>query len=119
MAEAAKMKPDPEPERCTWCGVAVDRDDGYRVRNGPGSGSAVFCRLEHVVPWALKGARWEGGAREPPASDGGPGICPLCAQPLTSARVTLMRHRGEHRIPDAFCSVEHLAQWANAGGRYA
>ena len=26
--------------------------------------------------------------------------------------------RGEHRIPDAFCSVGHAADWAKAGGRW-
>jgi hypothetical protein len=31
----------------------------------------------------------------------------------------LVRHRGEHRIPDGFCSVDHLREWAQAGGRYA
>ena len=28
------------------------------------------------------------------------------------------RHRGEHRIPDAFCSAAHAAAWAKAGGRW-
>jgi hypothetical protein len=32
--------------------------------------------------------------------------------------VVLVRHRGEHRIPDAFCSADHLASWAKAGGRW-
>jgi hypothetical protein len=30
-----------------------------------------------------------------------------------------VRHRGEHRIPDGFCSVDHLLAWAKAGGRYS
>ena len=30
----------------------------------------------------------------------------------------LVRHRGEHRISDGFCSVDHLADWAKAGGRW-
>jgi hypothetical protein len=29
-----------------------------------------------------------------------------------------VRARGEHRIADGFCSVEHLLDWAKAGGRY-
>jgi hypothetical protein len=29
-----------------------------------------------------------------------------------------MRHRAEHRIADAFCSVDHLLEWAKAGGRW-
>ena len=39
--------------------------------------------------------------------------------PLSDVHVLLVRHRGEHRIPDAFCSVDHLAEWAKAGGRWA
>ena len=30
----------------------------------------------------------------------------------------LVRHRGEHRDPDGFCSVDHLLEWAKAGGRW-
>ena len=32
--------------------------------------------------------------------------------------VLLVRHRGENRIPDDFCSVDHLLEWAKAGGRW-
>ena len=31
----------------------------------------------------------------------------------------LVCHRGEHRVPDGFCSVQHPREWAQAGGRYA
>ena len=31
----------------------------------------------------------------------------------------LVRARGVHRVPDGFCSVAHLLEWAKAGGRYA
>jgi hypothetical protein len=30
----------------------------------------------------------------------------------------LVRQRGEARVGDGFCSVEHLLEWAKAGGRY-
>jgi hypothetical protein len=30
-----------------------------------------------------------------------------------------VRHRGEHRIPDAFCSPDHMGAWARKGGRWA
>jgi hypothetical protein len=30
----------------------------------------------------------------------------------------LIRHRGEHRIADAFCGTDHLLEWAKAGGRW-
>ena len=93
-------------DRCTWCGAAVE--DGYRVYEE--GRQAVFCRLEHVVPWAIRGAAWEpGGAAEPA------GACAWCDEP---ARILLVRSRGEHRVRDGFCTVEHLLAWAKAGGRY-
>ncbi len=107
-------------ERCTWCGVEVDRDEGYRARAAAGARSAVFCRLEHVVPWAMQGARLHAGNPDAePFGEESSNTCARCDQPLSDGRVTLVRHRGEHRIPDTFCSIDHLAGWANAGGRYA
>ena len=44
--------------------------------------------------------------------------CALCGEPLGDVRLLLVRHRGEHRIPDGFCSVDHLAEWAKGGGRW-
>jgi hypothetical protein len=32
--------------------------------------------------------------------------------------VLLVRHRGDHRVADDFCSTEHMAEWAKAGGRW-
>src|SRR3954469_19491614 len=106
-------------EQCTWCGAAVGRDDGFRLIESPGERSAVFCRLEHVVPWAFQGAHWQAGGLEEP-SDLGEALesCAHCEEPLTDVRVILIRHRGEHRIPDGFCSVDHAAAWARAGGRW-
>jgi len=45
----------------------------------------------------------------------------LCIPELGSITLDsiLVRHRGEHRVPDGFCSVQHLREWAQAGGRYA
>ena len=37
---------------------------------------------------------------------------------LGEVRLDLVRHRGRHRISDSFCSVDHLAAWARAGGRW-
>lgn len=116
MAEAATTS---RAERCTWCGDAVARDEGFRLAEEPGDRGATFCRLEHVVPWALQGAHWEAGEPEEP-----PGVvhelesCSHCGEPLGDVRVVLIRHRGEHRIPDAFCSVGHALDWAKAGGRW-
>lgn len=102
-------------ERCSWCGAAVERDDGFRAAEHPGERAAVFCRLEHVVPWAQQGAHWEAGDPQEPLAAG---ECAQCGKALDDVFVLLVRHRGEHRVPDAFCSAEHLADWAKAGGRW-
>ena len=106
-------------EPCTWCGVEVEPDDGFRAYEPAGERRAVFCRLEHVIPWSLQGAHWDpGGFTESPALDGGPLRCSHCDAELGEVHVLLVRHRGPHRIADDFCSVEHLRAWAAAGGRW-
>ncbi len=112
-------------ETCTWCGVAVAPDDGFRAVEPERDGHATFCRLEHVVPWAMQGARWELGIER---DDGESvtdadasmalGVCVHCGQTLGPQRVLLVRHRAHHRIGDAFCGVDHLAEWAKRGGRW-
>ena len=106
-------------EVCTWCGTEVEPDDGFRAYEPAGERRAVFCRLEHVIPWAIQGAHWEAGEMgEPPSVEEGATSCSHCGAELGEARVVLVRHRGEHRIADAFCSVDHLTDWAKAGGRW-
>jgi hypothetical protein len=106
-------------ERCTWCGAAVERDDGFRLLEWPGERRVVFCRLEHLVPWALQGAHWRADAPDEPHSVADSlESCAECGEALGDVRVALVRHRGEHRIPDGFCSVDHAAAWARAGGRW-
>jgi hypothetical protein len=104
---------------CTWCGTAVGEDDGFRVGQPEGEHLAVFCRLEHVVPWILQGPTWEDGrivaSGEP---DDALGRCAQCGDPLGAERVLVVRHRDRHRIADAFCRLEHLLDWAKGGGRY-
>lgn len=103
-------------ERCTWCGEPVEREDGWRAGELPGARVATFCRLEHVVPWHIQGPHWEPGE---PAQPAGHDECAQCGAALGDVRVVLVRHRGEHRIPDSFCSADHMADWAKAGGRWA
>jgi hypothetical protein len=106
-------------EQCSWCGTDVDADNGFRVAEPVGERRAVFCRLEHVVPWVIRGARWEPGRIvRPDEPDDALGRCALCGGELGDRRVLVVRHRGEHRIADAFCGLEHLGAWAKAGGRY-
>jgi len=104
-------------EACTWCGVPLDPDDGFRAAEPAGERRAAFCRLEHVVPWVIQGARWEAGVALEP-SHNGLGRCAWCTRPVRDDVVLLVRHRGEHRIGDAFCDTDHLLEWAQAGGRW-
>ena len=106
-------------EPCSWCGRKVDSGDGYRLGEWPGERQAVFCRLEHVVPWAMQGPHWEAGKpAESPDLGEGAELCAQCEASLGEVRLLLVRHRGDDRIPDGFCSVDHLAEWAKAGGRW-
>jgi hypothetical protein len=103
-------------ERCTWCGAQVEADDGFRAYEPSGDRRAVFCRLEHLVPWRIQGALWEAG--EAPELAHRPSRCSHCDAELGEVSVLLVRHRGGHRIADGFCSVEHMGDWAKAGGRW-
>jgi hypothetical protein len=106
-------------DRCSWCGVPVEGDDGFRLYEPAGERRAAFCRLEHVVPWAIQGAHWEPGRlEEPEPIESGEVRCSLCGKDLGEVHVLLVRHRGEHRVPDDFCGVDHLLEWAKAGGRW-
>jgi hypothetical protein len=103
---------------CSWCGNKVDKDDGFRVAEPDGERVATFCRLEHVVAWILKGPHWEPGKIAAADSDSGLGVCAHCGEDVAEGRVLLVRHRGEHRIGDAFCSLDHLLAWTKRGGRW-
>jgi hypothetical protein len=100
--------------------VAIEDGDGFRAAEPISERRAAFCRLEHVVPWVISGARWEPGALVDAADDGAAGLgrCAHCAAPLEDGCVLLIRHRGDHRIADAFCDTGHLLAWAKAGGRW-
>jgi hypothetical protein len=102
---------------CTWCGAPVATGEGFRALEPAGARIATFCRLEHVVPWAIRGAYWDAAPDElaiPPDVT----ACAQCGEPLGEAPVLLVRERGEARVHDGFCSVAHLLEWAKAGGRY-
>ena len=106
-------------ETCSWCGEPVEGEDGFRLAESPGERRAVFCRLEHLIPWFIQGPHWDPGEIvEPSGLADGLVACAQCGGPLSDVRIVLVRHRGEHRIPDAFCSVGHLAGWARSGGRW-
>jgi hypothetical protein len=103
-------------EHCSWCGEGVEADDGFRAYELASERRAVFCRLEHLVPWQIQGPAWEAGKLdEQPSHET---TCAHCDAELTDTHLLLIRHRGEHRIADGFCSADHMAAWAKAGGRW-
>ena len=107
-------------DACSWCGAAVAAGEGLRVHEPAGSRRAVFCRLEHVVPWLIRGAAWDPApAPAAPSVTEVSGTCARCGAALAEERVLVVRERGEHRIADGLCSTAHLLEWAKAGGRYA
>lgn len=106
-------------ERCSWCGEGIEAGDGFRAYEPAGERRAAFCRLEHVVPWAIQGAHWDAGALDEPGGlDQRAGTCSRCGRELGDVHVLLVRHRGDGRVPDDFCGVDHLLEWAKAGGRW-
>jgi hypothetical protein len=106
-------------EQCNWCGDAIEAGDGWRAQEHPGARRAAFCRLEHIVPWAIQGPHWEPGEiLEPSGIADDLEACAHCGTVLSDVYLLLVRHRGEHRVPDGFCSVEHMAEWAKSGGRW-
>src|SRR3954468_7484258 len=107
-------------ETCSWCGDDVDHDDGWRAAERAGERRAAFCRLEHVFPWWGGGPFWDAGSlAEPVGLDSSLTECALCGAELDDKFILLVRHRGDHRVPDGFCSTDHLAEWAKRGGRWA
>jgi len=105
--------------RCSWCGAWLDAEEGYRAAEPAGERVAAFCRLEHVVPWAMQGPHWDPGAfAEPIGADRRLDVCAHCGEQLDDTRVLLVHHRGEHRVADAFCGTDHLRAWALLGGHW-
>src|SRR5882724_12879447 len=97
---------------CSWCGVDVGAGEGFRASEPAGERRAAFCRLEHVVPWAMQGAHWEPGtALDANDPDEARGPCAHCGADVGDTRVVLVRHRGAHRISDVFCATGHLLDW--------
>lgn len=104
---------------CSACGAMVAADEGFRLSEPEAGRHAAFCRLQHVARWADGVAPWRAGAELDDDEEGdGLGRCAHCGDGLAYGRVLLIRHRGDFRIADAFCGVEHLAEWARAGGRW-
>ena len=112
----AAMAADHTSVKCSWCGVPVDVGDGYRLAEEPGARSAVFRRRSTSCHGRSRGRT--GSRAKSTWTAATVDRCAHCDEPLGEVRVVLVRHRGAHRIPDGFCSVDHLRAWAAAGGRW-
>ncbi len=112
-------------EQCVWCGKGLAAGDGWWAEEPAESRYAAFCRLEHLVPWMMKGPKWRPGSAPDGAGQGEladagerPYRCAECGVELGEAHTVLTRHRGEFRITDRFCNADHMVAWAKAGGRW-
>jgi len=104
---------------CSACGVTITDAEGLRLTEPDAERHAAFCRLEHLVAWVERDEQWRLGALlEEDEPGDGLGRCAHCGDGLDFGRVLLVRHRGALRIGDAFCGVEHAADWARAEGRW-
>lgn len=90
-------------DRCARCGRQIDADDNFVVRSLDGTEHAAICRIEHVVAWVMRGARWPSSNRD--------------ADP--TAPVRLERNRAAEVTEFEFENVEKLREWASAGGPWA
>ena len=73
--------------------MEVGEADYWRAQETEGERTAAFCRLEHVVPWAMREPGWAG--------------------------VVLVHHRAGHHIRETFESIDDMRRWASAGGPWA
>lgn len=90
-------------DRCARCGRAIDPEDRFTVRSHDGVEHASICRIEHLVAWVMRGARWQSSNRD--------------AEP--TAPVVLERDRAGTTTEVEFENVEKLREWASAGGPWA
>ncbi len=108
-----------EGDKCDWCGVGLDEDDGFRLLWPKRNMGAAFCRLEHVVPWMMQKNDWHIWNQVEVPADASPN-CSQTGEDLDEdTAVYLVKHRGEARIPDGFVDLEAALAWAKAGGRYS
>lgn len=106
-----------EGDKCDWCGVGLEDDEGFRLLWPKRNMGAAFCRLEHVVPWMMQKNDWHiwKDVQVPEEAE------PRCARTgleLDEDALYLVRHRGDIRIADGFSSADAVLAWAKAGGRY-
>ena len=98
------MEPDSN-DGCSWCRRALDPGDCWLLALPAEDVGAAFCRLEHIVPWAMRGPGWTTAAPQLPEG--------------ADAPVVLVRRRGGHSMAEGFESVDAAAAWAKAGGPWA
>ena len=105
--------------KCDWCGVGVPEEDGFRLIQPKRNLGATFDRLEHVVPWLMKGRPQWHIWKDVEVPDGVEPVDAHTGEELEDDAIYLVRHRGDVRIADGFTDLDSALAWAKAGGRYA
>jgi hypothetical protein len=85
-----------ERQFCARCGGEIDPEEHFEVF---GEETVKLCRVEHIVGWVMRGARWKDGTPAVPGES-----------------LTLVRRRAGAEITEVFETPEALRAWASAGG---
>ena len=105
--------------KCDWCGVGVPEEDGIRLIQPKRNLGATFDRLEHVVPWLMKGRPQWHIWKDVEVPEGVAPVDAHTGEELDDDAIYLVKHRGDARIADGFVDTDSLLAWAKAGGRFA
>lgn len=89
-----------QARNCARCAREIDSDDAYSVVDALTEQTVWICRVEHIVAWVMRGAKFGDGRNARPAE----------------GALRLTRHRSGTQTEYAFDNPEALRAWASAGG---
>ncbi|MFY9265290.1 MAG: hypothetical protein WAO61_07685 [Solirubrobacterales bacterium] len=117
------MSLEPDIRACSWCGRDLGPDAGFELTDLSTRQRVAFCRLEHVVPWVMRGGVRERGVvvkvdGPPSGAVAAEQTCASCSAALASTAVWLEQRRAGRLVIDGFCDLDHARAWASGGGRW-